>query len=884
MAIYHLTARSGSRQKGKSAAAKYDYINRCGRYAPGATEVVWSAAGNMPGWAGDPSLYWQAADRYERANATLFREYEFSLPYEISPTAHIRLVKQFTDAVCGTARLPHAVAIHRGGGQNPHVHLIVHERGLDDIERDAETWFSRANKASPERGGAAKSRVLHGKQRLHDLRALWAELANAELAAAGADARIDHRSLRAQRQEQLDLAAVARAARDGEQAALHEKLAAELDREPIHQSRSSMALESDNPDASPGCIDVHSRREKRPVRRQPGETPSSAVAAENRAVNQRKAELDAEIEQRRAERKTVLEEARARAVSEVERSPEVAVKKTAVKPAPKLSTVEEARKGRVYIGPPKPESLAVVKSGDEMEKVAGLDAKLGVVVAPAKGVPKPHLIVRLLRDVMPSVRQVFLGRERCDRAWQDYFRNTYGSHFRQISEGAVKREIDAASRSDVMPGPVQQARYRGDYHGDDRPDRLIVVDEVHHVEPVSEVNPGSGVLWRRSKLFDSVVKALAAVGLKLMAFADPEGKRWELPWAEAEGVRVDNDTHWKARQDTIVQCLDGGREWPSVVEIQKARGQMKSWEAHLAARKTAEDEVRQAELQLGEHDRDWPSILRVRARLVWEKKYDQLEAAVETARGTQAGLVMDEPGADVKRRAELETPWEARWALVRHSSSYCPGSKGLGEGVVLLEGRCEMMGEETNRWSYLSARRPEYAQVDCSTAEGMAVLEALAGMKRERKQGIIIVPSTPALAKKVAGRVKERGLHLEGRRDSARILGRMGMTRHLEEVANLALADLDLWIYGFSTPALENLQKDMTKEGGVGDVRRRLMDMARGEIEGRRLDLVLLGLKRVDLKDKVQTVIEDLKQQQKAKQEVLAEKELSGPSYSSPSF
>jgi len=627
MAIYHLTVRSGSRQKGKSAAAKYDYINRCGRYAPGGAEVVWSAAGNMPGWAGDPSLYWQAADRYERANATLFREYEFSLPYEISPAGHIRLVKQFTHAVCGAARLPHAVAIHRGGEQNPHVHLIVHERGLDGIERDAETWFSRANKASPERGGATKSRVLHGKQRLHDLRALWAELANAELAAAGVDARIDHRSLRAQREEQLDLAAVARAAGDAEQAAHHEKLAAELDREPIHQSRSSIALESDNPDASPGCVDVHSRREKRPIRRQPGETPSSAVAAENRAdnlaANRRKAELDAEIEKLRAERKTILEEARARAVSEVERLPEVAVKKTAVKPAPKLSTVEEARKGRVYIGPPKPESLAVVKSGSEMEKVAGLDAKLGVVVAPAKGVPKLHLIVRLLRDVMPSVRQVFLGRERCDRRWQDHFRKTYGSHFRQISEGVAKQEIDAASQSDVMPGPLQQARYRGDYHGDDRPDRLIVVHEVHHVEPVSEVNPGSGVLWWGSKLFDSVWTALETAGLKLMTFADPEGKR---------------------------------------------------------------------------------------------RKFFS---------------------------------------------------------------------------------------------------------------------------------------------------------------ADLVRADMDLWVNEFSTADLKNLQKDMTKEGGEDEVRERLMDMARGAVEGREwLDWVLLGLRCVDLKDMVQTVIEK-KQQQEAKQDVLAEKDSS---------
>ena len=52
MAIYHLTAKTGSRTGGQSAAAHADYIEREGKYARGEEDdVVHRESGHMPEWA-----------------------------------------------------------------------------------------------------------------------------------------------------------------------------------------------------------------------------------------------------------------------------------------------------------------------------------------------------------------------------------------------------------------------------------------------------------------------------------------------------------------------------------------------------------------------------------------------------------------------------------------------------------------------------------------------------------------------------------------------------------------------------------------------------------------------------------------------------------------
>lgn len=209
MAIYHLNVSTGSKAKGQSAKAKADYIEREGKYEDGKEEVAHVEHGNMPDWAqGNPKEYWRMADEHERENGRLFTQVEFALPIELSLDEQIKLAHEFAQSLTADENLPYTLVIHKGEydhrgnktdtPENPHVHLIISERINDNIERDPEKWFKRANKKDPEKGGAVKSEILKTREWLCETREQWQEVANAALEHAGSKERIDHRTLEAQ--------------------------------------------------------------------------------------------------------------------------------------------------------------------------------------------------------------------------------------------------------------------------------------------------------------------------------------------------------------------------------------------------------------------------------------------------------------------------------------------------------------------------------------------------------------------------------------------------------------------------------------------------------------------------------------------------------------
>lgn len=107
MAIYHLTAKTGSRNGGQSAKAKADYIQREGRYSRDRAEVLHTQSGHLPEWAERPADYWDAADLYERANGRLFKEVEFALPVELTLDQQRELVDEFARHLTEGERLPY---------------------------------------------------------------------------------------------------------------------------------------------------------------------------------------------------------------------------------------------------------------------------------------------------------------------------------------------------------------------------------------------------------------------------------------------------------------------------------------------------------------------------------------------------------------------------------------------------------------------------------------------------------------------------------------------------------------------------------------------------------------------------------------------------------
>ena len=202
MASYHLSVKVGA--KGK-ALAHAEYIEREGEYKVKHQEKLEATEhGNMPEWAkGNPNLFWQCADEFERKNGSTYREIEIALPRELTPEQRKDLVQVFVEQELGEQHA-YTWAIHSPkasieGGEQPHAHIMYSERIQDGIDRGPDQFFKRYNSKNPERGGCQKSNTTktaeQRKTELVELRERFADLQNAFLEEYGHTDRVDHRSL-----------------------------------------------------------------------------------------------------------------------------------------------------------------------------------------------------------------------------------------------------------------------------------------------------------------------------------------------------------------------------------------------------------------------------------------------------------------------------------------------------------------------------------------------------------------------------------------------------------------------------------------------------------------------------------------------------------------
>ena len=218
MASYHLSVKIG---KNSSGAKHAHYISREGKYSDKEDcEAVLNE--NMPPWAKSSSKFWQTADKYERANGSIYKEFEMALPRELTAAQRLDLVKEFIAIEIGN-KFTYTAAIHNPkaaieGGEQPHAHIMYSERTIDKIERPAEQHFKRYNAKQPERGGCKKANTAKTKDErkaeLIALRERWANLQNKHLESAGHSARVSHRSLADQGLERLPEAHIGPKRRD----------------------------------------------------------------------------------------------------------------------------------------------------------------------------------------------------------------------------------------------------------------------------------------------------------------------------------------------------------------------------------------------------------------------------------------------------------------------------------------------------------------------------------------------------------------------------------------------------------------------------------------------------------------------------------------------
>lgn len=195
------------------ASSHVQYINRESVFEQRGGCVY--KAHHLPRWAKDnPLNFFRAADEHERDNGERYKEIVFSLPNELSLSQQKEIIQRFLDA--HMKNYYYAYAIHdkigtmSNGKHHTHVHLMFSTREIDDCERKQErqpdVFFSRVNPKHPEKGGCRKSGIWNGKNRAKNLSVLredFARIQNEVLAKYGVPVRVDHRSLKARRQEAL---------------------------------------------------------------------------------------------------------------------------------------------------------------------------------------------------------------------------------------------------------------------------------------------------------------------------------------------------------------------------------------------------------------------------------------------------------------------------------------------------------------------------------------------------------------------------------------------------------------------------------------------------------------------------------------------------------
>lgn len=193
----HFHSRTSFAKRGGNrlgARARFDYNNRLGRWEKKHEgPLAFSVSGNMPSWATAPRDFWEAADKFERANGCLYFHTEFAIPLDLKTREQqYAAAMEYARQIAGDKH-PFTLTMHNNQG-NPHCDLQWSTSAFDGIERSPELFFKRAASRGedPARGGCRK--VNYTKKDIVAMRAAWADVANRHLEAAGSNVRIDHRS------------------------------------------------------------------------------------------------------------------------------------------------------------------------------------------------------------------------------------------------------------------------------------------------------------------------------------------------------------------------------------------------------------------------------------------------------------------------------------------------------------------------------------------------------------------------------------------------------------------------------------------------------------------------------------------------------------------
>lgn len=154
-------------------------------------------AASEAAWARNRERLWNAVEHVEkRHNARVAREYQVTLPSELSAAQRVALARAFSREIAERYKVAVDLAVHEprpeGDARNFHAHLLTTTREVTPAGLGA--------KAALEISGRERRRreLPDHRQEYVSVRERWATLTNEALREANVAARIDHRSLAAQ--------------------------------------------------------------------------------------------------------------------------------------------------------------------------------------------------------------------------------------------------------------------------------------------------------------------------------------------------------------------------------------------------------------------------------------------------------------------------------------------------------------------------------------------------------------------------------------------------------------------------------------------------------------------------------------------------------------
>lgn len=185
--------RSGERLRDERSGHLYNYSRR---KDVAHTEIVLPAhlAGAADGWATNREKLWNVAEHSEkRANSRVAREYQVSLPHELTTAQQVALARALSRELAERYKVAVDFAVHlpRPGSdpRNFHAHLLTTTREVTPRGLGAKTGLDM------QPGERSRRELPSAREEFRTLRESWATLTNEALREANVEARVDHRSL-----------------------------------------------------------------------------------------------------------------------------------------------------------------------------------------------------------------------------------------------------------------------------------------------------------------------------------------------------------------------------------------------------------------------------------------------------------------------------------------------------------------------------------------------------------------------------------------------------------------------------------------------------------------------------------------------------------------